>query len=135
MRQASRKQNIGRGRKKASQVITLYFCLFFRPSVYWGNKTYNKKWDTPRHNKIHNKKLQKHISTFLFTITITLNGLQDTHPATAISTRFLIPHCSNISCCEVSSPNAALNVNGLIWPKLLSICKGNITTWRKQNQN
>ena len=46
-----------------------------------------------------------------------------TNPSTAISTKCLMPHSLNISFWVVSSPNAALKVKGLIWPKLLSICK------------
>ena len=53
-----------------------------------------------------------------------------TNPSTAISTKCLMPHSLNISFWVVSSPNAALKVKGLIWPKLLSICKNR---WRKKN--
>ena len=52
-----------------------------------------------------------------------------TNPSTAISTKCLMPHSLNISFWVVSSPNAALKVKGLIWPKLLSICKNR---WRKK---
>ena len=102
-----------RGRKKASQVITFSFRLFFlKHDNLWLRDTQQKARYTKTQQETQQKIAKTHL--YIFIHHDHHPEFQDTHPATAISTRFLIPHFSNISCCEVSSPNAALNVNGFI---------------------
>lgn len=90
---------ICKGCTRIPETMKKYYHTFEFDIMKWENLPHRRNWGSAR-----------------------LFKTSGTNPSTAISTKCLIPQAWNISSCEVSSPNAALKVKGLIWPKLLSIC-------------